>query len=131
MTPSRPAPAVPREGRGPDELILAIRTIAAGDALLSPRATRALISRYAAHATSEAAAVDDAAPRLAALTDREREVVALVAHGLTSDDIAERLFVSPLTAKTHVNRAMMKIGARDRSQLVVAAFQSGLVRPTT
>ncbi|WP_338087952.1 response regulator transcription factor [Nocardioides lijunqiniae] len=111
----------------PDELVQAIRTLAAGDALLSPKATRALLSRYARVGVAEAAGVLDSA-RLPELTDREREVVALVAHGLTNDDIAERLFVSPLTAKTHVNRAMMKVGARDRAQLVVAAYQSGLIR---
>jgi DNA-binding NarL/FixJ family response regulator len=112
----------------PDDLVQAIRTLAAGDALLSPKATRALISRYA---TPDAAISPDAldSTLLPALTDREREVVALVALGLTNDDIAERLFVSPWTAKTHVNRAMMKLGARDRAQLVVAAYQSGLIRP--
>ena len=109
----------------PTELQDAIRTIASGEALLSPRATRALISRYLAHPTPT---LDSAPPSLAALTDREREVVVLVAQGLSNDDIAQRLFISPLTAKTHVNRAMMKIGARDRAQLVVAAFQSGLVQ---
>jgi DNA-binding NarL/FixJ family response regulator len=113
------------KGAEPTEMLEAIHTVAAGEALLSPRATRALISRYLA-APAES---PPAAPlSLAALTDREREVVALVAHGLTNDDIARRLYVSPLTAKTHVNRAMMKLGARDRAQLVVAAYQSGLVR---
>ncbi|AWB92137.1 response regulator transcription factor [Aeromicrobium chenweiae] len=112
----------------PEDLVQAIRTLAAGDALLSPKATRALISRYS---RTDPAGTTDALDTtvLPALTDREREVVALVAHGLTNDDIAERLFVSPLTAKTHVNRAMMKVGARDRAQLVVAAYQSGLIRP--
>jgi len=110
----------------PAEMLEAIRTVAAGDALLSPRATRALISRYLAQPTPGPTAAPQS---LAALTEREREVVSLVAQGLTNDDIAERLFVSPLTAKTHVNRAMMKIGARDRAQLVVVAYQSGLVRP--
>ena len=112
----------------PEELVQAIRTLAAGDALLSPKATRALISRYArTGVVPPPDAVDSAV--FPALTDREREVVALVAHGLTNDEIAERLFVAPLTAKTHVNRAMMKVGARDRAQLVVAAYQSGLIRP--
>ncbi|QGG41252.1 response regulator transcription factor [Aeromicrobium yanjiei] len=114
----------------PEDLVQAIRTLAAGDALLSPKATRALISRYARPEVTGAAAGLDST-LLPALTDREREVVALVAHGLTNDDIAERLFVSPFTAKTHVNRAMMKVGARDRAQLVVAAYQSGLIRPGT
>jgi len=114
------------KGVDPAELLEAIRTVAAGEALLSPRATRALISRYPA----QPSAGPNATPTsLALLTDREREVVALVAQGLSNDDIAHRLFVSPLTAKTHVNRAMMKIGARGRAQLVIAAFQSGLVRP--
>ncbi|WP_182525274.1 response regulator transcription factor [Nocardioides dongkuii] len=112
----------------PEDLVHAIRTLAAGDALLSPKATRALISRYARPVAAEPPGAADSA-LLPALTDREREVVVLVAHGLTNDDIAERLFVSPLTAKTHVNRAMMKVGARDRAQLVVAAYQSGLIRP--
>ena len=109
----------------PTELLEAIRTIAAGEALLSPRATRALISRYVATPAAEPTVSSGS---LAALTDREREVVALVAQGLTNDDIGQRLFVSPLTAKTHLNRAMMKTGARDRAQLVVLAYQSGLVR---
>ncbi|MCD4526648.1 response regulator transcription factor [Nocardioides sp. cx-173] len=112
----------------PEDLMQAIRTLAAGDALLSPKATRALISRYARPVAAESPGAVDST-LLPGLTEREREVVALVAHGLTNDDIAERLFVSPLTAKTHVNRAMMKVGARDRAQLVVAAYQSGLIRP--
>ena len=112
----------------PEELVQAIRTLAAGDALLSPKATRTLISRYARPAAAESPGAVDST-LLPELTEREREVVALAAHGLTNDEIAERLFVSPLTAKTHVNRAMMKVGARDRAQLVVAAYQSGLIRP--
>ncbi len=112
----------------PEELVQAIRTLAAGDALLSPKATRTLISRYARPAAADSSATVDST-LLPELTDREREVVALAAQGLTNDEIAERLFVSPLTAKTHVNRAMMKVGARDRAQLVVAAYQSGLIRP--
>ena len=109
----------------PEMLLAAIRTAAAGDALLSPRATRSLIERVLSTTPSPAGPLDG---DLARLTDREREVVALVAQGLTNDDIAERLVVSPLTAKTHVNRAMTKTGARDRSQLVVLAYRSGLVR---
>ena len=109
----------------PDMLLAAIRTAAAGDALLSPRATRSLIERVLSSAPPPAVPL---AGDLARPTDREREVVALVGQGLTNDDIAERLFVSPLTAKTHVNRAMTKTGARDRSQLVVLAYRSGLVR---
>ena len=113
-------------GKGVEPVVLldAIRTVAAGEALLSPRATRALISRYLLPAREPVAEPAS----LAVLTAREREIVALVAGGLSNDDIAARLFLSPLTVKTHVNRAMMKLGARDRAQLVVMAFQSGLVR---
>jgi DNA-binding NarL/FixJ family response regulator len=111
----------------PDELLDAIRVVAAGDALLSPKATRGLIGRLLAAPTDG----DVMGDRLDGLTEREREVVSLVARGLTNDEIAERLFVSPLTAKTHVNRAMTKVGARDRAQLVVVAYESGLVRPGT
>jgi DNA-binding NarL/FixJ family response regulator len=112
---------------GPDELIQAVRVVAAGDALLSPKATRGLVRHVlerpeAVPSPATAAALDH-------LTDREREVVVLVAHGLSNDDIAERLCLSPLTAKTHVNRAMTKLTARDRAQLVVIAYQNGLVRP--
>ena len=115
------------KGVEPVELLDAIRVVAHGDALLSPRATKGLISRLLAQPTDgPPELVGDA---LAALTDREREVVALVARGLTNDEIAARLFVSPLTAKTHVNRAMTKVGARDRAQLVVVAYTSGLVLP--
>ena len=116
------------KGAEPGEMLAAIRTVAAGESLLSPRATRALIGHYLTRPDEEPTTGPGA---LAALTEREREIVALVAHGMTNDDIAERLVVSPLTVKTHVNRAMMKIGARDRAQLVVAAFHSGLVRPPT
>ncbi len=112
------------KGVAPQVLLDAIRTVAAGEALLSPKATRALISRYTRPAQGPIAAPR----RLAVLTDREREVVALVAGGLSNDEIAAKLFLSPLTAKTHVHRAMMKLGSRDRAQLVVLAYQSGLVR---
>jgi len=108
----------------PRVLLDAIRTVASGEALLSPLATRALISRYLRPERGPIAAP----PSLAALTAREREVLALVAGGLSNDEIAAKLFLSTLTAKTHVNRAMMKLGARDRAQLVVLAYQSGLVR---
>ncbi|MFJ4436346.1 response regulator [Streptomyces sp. NPDC088923] len=119
------------KGAEPAELLGAIRTAAAGDALLSPAATRSLITRFLAQApgTGPAAGVDSA--RLAALTGREREVLVQVAAGLSNDEIAERLEVSPLTVKTHVNRAMAKVGARDRAQLVVIAYETGLVRPRT
>jgi DNA-binding NarL/FixJ family response regulator len=112
------------KGVEPADLLAAIRTVAAGDALLSPKATRALISRFLSGSTTSEATPE----RLTVLTPREREVVALVAHGLSNDEIAAKLFVSPLTAKTHVNRAMMKLHARDRAQLVVVAYQTGLVQ---
>ncbi|SCG49774.1 response regulator [Micromonospora coxensis] len=115
------------KGVEPAELLDAIRTVAAGDALLSPKATRGLIARFLAQPEPEPQAGPE---RLRVLTEREREVVTLVAAGLSNEQIAERLVVSPLTAKTHVNRAMMKLGARDRAQLVVIAYQSGLVRVT-
>jgi DNA-binding NarL/FixJ family response regulator len=108
----------------PVELIHAVRVIAAGEALLSPSVTRRLIAEFATRARRP-----PSGPGLDRLTDREREVMALVAAGLSNDQIAERLFVSPLTAKTHVSRAMIKLGVRDRAQLVVLAYESGLVRP--
>ncbi|NUP48436.1 MAG: response regulator transcription factor [Catenulispora sp.] len=115
------------KGVDPEELLRAIRTVAAGDSLLSPAATRALITRFLASPAQEQVV---AAP-LDALTARELEVVTLVATGLSNEEIAARLFVTPLTAKTHVNRAMTKLGARDRAQVVVIAYQSGLVRPNS
>ncbi|MGW3007333.1 response regulator [Streptomyces sp. NPDC001219] len=115
------------KGINPDELLDAIRVVAAGDSLLSPTATKALIARFLAQPAPPSGRA--APPQLAALTPREREVVTLVAAGLSNDEIAERLFVTPLTAKTHANRAMTKLGARDRAQLVVIAYQTGLARP--
>ena len=109
---------------GPGELLDAIRIVAAGDALLSPTATRSLIARFLAQPVHLDAAVPE---RLLALTNRERELVAMVATGLSNEDIARRLQLSVLTVKTHINRAMNKLGARDRAQLVVIAYQSGLV----
>jgi DNA-binding NarL/FixJ family response regulator len=108
----------------PVELIHAVRAVAGGDALLSPGVTRRLIAEFATRSK-------DPQPMagLDTLTEREREVMALVAAGLTNDEIAERLVVSPATAKTHVSRTMIKLGARDRAQLVVFAYESGLVRP--
>lgn len=114
------------KGVEPADLLAAIRTVAAGESLLSPQATRTLIQRFLAQ-PSEAQLTTSPA-ELAVLTEREREVVALVGRGLSNDQIAAELFLSPLTAKTHVNRAMSKLGARDRAQLVVVAYQSGLVR---
>ena len=108
----------------PIDLIRGIGAVARGDALLSPGVTRRLIAAFAT-LTSKT----ELLPDLKALTEREREVMALVAGGLSNDEIAERLIVSPATAKTHVSRAMGKLGARDRAQLVVFAYQSGLVRP--
>ncbi|MEU1452435.1 response regulator transcription factor [Streptomyces avermitilis] len=108
----------------PDELLRAVRAVVQGDALLSPGVTRRLISEFAVR-SKEPAAADS----LAGLTEREREVMALVGIGLSNDEIACRLVVSPLTAKTHVSRTMVKLGARDRAQLVVLAYESGLVRP--
>ncbi|MDE0573629.1 response regulator transcription factor [Demequina sp. B12] len=109
------------KGVKPAELVDAVRTVAAGDQLLSPRATRSVIAQVTAPGRAPSVAGDV----FKDLTEREREVVLLVAQGLSNDQIAEQLFVSPLTAKTHVNRAMMKVGARDRAQLVVAAYQAG------
>jgi DNA-binding NarL/FixJ family response regulator len=110
----------------PEEFLQAVRTIAGGDALLSPRVTRSVIARFTDDEPPGARAVP---PELALLTHREREVVQLVAAGLTNDDIARHLTVSPLTAKTHVARAMTKVNARDRAQLVVFAYESGLAVP--
>jgi DNA-binding NarL/FixJ family response regulator len=114
------------KGVEPKELQEAIRLVAGGDALLSPAATKGLITRFLALPQPGPLA---APARLDVLTEREREVLSLVAMGLSNDDIAERLYVSPLTAKTHINRTMTKLGARDRAQLVVLAYQTGLVRP--
>ncbi|MFJ4776799.1 response regulator [Streptomyces sp. NPDC088762] len=108
----------------PEELLRAVRAVVAGDALLSPGVTRRLIAEFAARSKRPAAAAG-----LGRLTDREREVMALVGMGLSNEEIARRLVVSPLTAKTHVSRTMVKLGARDRAQLVVLAYESGLVRP--
>jgi Response regulator containing a CheY-like receiver domain and an HTH DNA-binding domain len=108
----------------PVELIRAVRVVAGGDALLSPSVTRRLLERVA---TGLRDAPDDS--RLHALTEREREVLALVGQGLTNDEIGARLYLSPLTAKTHVSRIMSKLLARDRVQLVVIAYETGLVTP--
>jgi DNA-binding NarL/FixJ family response regulator len=107
----------------PEELIRAVRVVAGGDALLSPGVTRRLLERVAG---SLKEAPD--ASQLSVLTDREREVLGLVGHGLTNDEIGRALFLSPLTAKTHVSRIMSKLLARDRVQLVVVAYETGLVR---
>ncbi len=109
----------------PDDLRQAVRLVADGQALLSPSVTRKVIAEFSQR--PQRTRPDQT--RLAELTDREREVVGLVARGLTNDEIAVRLFMSPATAKTHINRAMTKAGARDRAQLVVLAYESGLVEP--
>jgi DNA-binding NarL/FixJ family response regulator len=115
----------------PEELLQAVRVVARGDALLSPSVTRAVIAAFTANGGSAGprpvrAPVPAALPGLASLTEREREVVGLVASGLSNDEIARRLVVSPFTAKTHVSRAMTKLNARDRAQLVVLAYEHGL-----
>ena len=110
---------------GPAELLHAIRVVAAGEALLAPRITSRLISQFTARRTAATVAED----RLAVLTEREREVLALVGRGLSNDEIGAELFLSPATARTHVSHAMAKLHARDRAQLVVIAYQTGLVRP--
>jgi DNA-binding NarL/FixJ family response regulator len=109
----------------PGELRHAVRVVARGDALLSPGVTRRLIAEFAARPAQQPAA----ATRLQVLTDREREVLALVGEGLPNDDIAAQLFMSPATVKTHVSRIMSKLAAHDRAQLVVLAYETGLVRP--
>jgi DNA-binding NarL/FixJ family response regulator len=108
----------------PTELLRAVRCAAAGEALMSPTVTRRLIAEFAAR--PEHRVIDTAA--LGELTDREREVVALVAGGLSNEEIAAQLYISPATARTHVSRAMIKLNARDRAQLVVFAYESGLIR---
>jgi len=114
------------KGARPDVLIEAIRTVARGDALLSPSATRGLIARFLKLHDPEPLLRPP--PEVAALTEREREVVALIAEGMSNAEIAEQLTLSPLTVKTHANHAMTKVGARDRAQLVVLAYQAGLTR---
>jgi DNA-binding NarL/FixJ family response regulator len=108
----------------PGDLLAGVRAVAAGDALLSPGVTRRLIEEFAERSRGQA---DPSV--LAPLTAREREVLALVGQGLNNDEIAQALVMSPATAKTHVSRTMIKVGARDRAQLVVLAYESGLVRP--
>lgn len=109
----------------PTELVRAVRVVADGDALLSPSVTRRLVAEFAARARQPAGPP----AALAELTAREREVMTLVAEGLTNAEIGRRLFMSPATARTHVSRILAKLGARDRTQLVVMAYESGLVRP--
>ena len=108
----------------PTELIHAVRVVARGDALLSPSVTRRLISEFAGRTPQP-----PPSPRLGSLTEREREVMKLVAAGLSNDEIAAKLVLSPSTAKTHVSRIMTKLSVRDRAQLVVLAYESGMVTP--
>jgi DNA-binding NarL/FixJ family response regulator len=110
---------------GPSELLHAIRVVAAGEALLAPRITRRLIEQFASARAASVAAEE----RLAVLTQREREVLALVGRGLSNEEIGAQLFLSPATARTHVSHALGKLGARDRAQLVVIAYETGLVEP--
>jgi DNA-binding NarL/FixJ family response regulator len=111
----------------PEDLVSAIRVVARGDALLSPGVTRRLIARIAGRGHGHRTQPVDASV-LSVLTEREREVLSLVAAGMSNDQIGVALYISPLTAKTHVNRTMAKLGARDRAQLVVLAYETGLVR---
>jgi len=115
----------------PVELLRGVRAVAAGDALLSPSVTRRVIGEFATPGGRGRSAQppEQAEQQLEQLTDREREVMVLVAEGLSNDEIAGRLVISPATAKTHVSRAMVKLGARDRAQLVVYAYEAGLIRP--
>jgi DNA-binding NarL/FixJ family response regulator len=111
----------------PPELLEAVRIVARGDALIAPAVTRRLIAEFARRPEPRRTVPDD----LAVLTEREREVLVLIARGLSNDEIAEALVVSPATAKTHVSRVIGKLDARDRAQLVVIAYESGLVQPGT
>jgi len=111
----------------PEDLLAAIRLVAAGEALLAPSVTRRLIERF----TALPAPMQTDSSALAALTEREREVLTLVARGLSNAELAERIHVSPATAKTHVGHLLTKLDARDRAQLVMLAYETGLVAPGT
>ena len=115
----------------PHELVAAVRTVASGDAVVSPRVTRRLLEEYAQQLPDAGADAGraDRYPQLASLTEREREVLAVVAQGLSNTEIAASLFVSETTVKSHVGRILAKLGLRDRVQIVVLAYESGLVRP--
>lgn len=117
------------KGAEPEEIVRAVRAVHAGDALLSAAATRGLITRYVLGGESQRRPVPDPAPELSLLTEREREVLLLVARGRSNQEIAESLFISPHTAKTHVNRIMTKVHAHDRAQLVILAYESGMLVP--
>lgn len=114
------------KGAEPEDIIAAVRAVHAGDTLLSPAATRALVARYI---TAPVASDPATLPELSELTDREREVLLLVARGRSNQEIAEDLVISPHTAKTHVNRVMTKLDAHDRAQLVIIAYETGLLTP--
>ncbi|MFD6092055.1 response regulator [Oerskovia sp. NPDC060338] len=114
------------KGIDPSELLDAVRTVASGESLLSPAATTALIGRFLAHVPEPAPATTRQETQL---TAREEEITALVGRGMSNLEIAAQLFISPATAKTHINRAMMKTGSRDRAQLVVFAYETGLTTP--
>ena len=117
------------KGAEPEAIVEAIRVVARGDALLSPAATRSLIERFLGEPRDPAGTDDEPVTgRVAGLTDREREILALVGEGRSNDEIADHLVISPHTVKTHINRAMMKLDAHDRAQLVVIAYESGLLR---
>ncbi|NRG41199.1 response regulator [Rathayibacter sp. VKM Ac-2804] len=115
------------KGAEPEEIAAAVRAVHAGDSLLSPAATRSLITRYVLAPPASPPLVEP--PEFAQLTDREREVLLLVARGRSNQEIADDLVISPHTAKTHVNRIMTKLSAHDRAQLVIAAYESGLLTP--
>ncbi|WP_336660144.1 response regulator transcription factor [Leucobacter sp. USHLN153] len=117
------------KGAEPEEIVRAVRAVHAGDALLSPAATRGLIAKFVALPELPRVAQPSMRPELAALTDREHEVLRLVARGRSNQEIADELFISPHTAKTHVNRIMVKVAAHDRAQLVILAYESGLLVP--
>lgn len=120
------------KGAEPDEISRAVRAVHAGESLLSPLATKALIERYVRAPSSLPTLLPPRTPpELDQLTDREREVLVLVGRGLSNNDIATDLFISPHTAKTHVNRIMMKLHAHDRAQLVILVYESGLLHPGT
>ena len=117
------------KGSEPEEIVQAVHAVNAGDALLSPIATRSLITKYVTPTRSVGEGSRPIPPELAQLTDREREVLLLVARGRSNHEIAGELHISPHTAKTHVNRVMVKVHAHDRAQLVILAYESGLLAP--
>jgi len=117
------------KGSEPDEIVRAVRSVHDGEALLSPTATRALVEKYVLPPSASSGVPATIPPELRQLTEREREVLLLVARGRSNQEIADELFISPHTAKTHVNRIMTKVNAHDRAQLVILAYESGLLAP--